>query len=302
MRSRPSTAALWMRREVAANELRTPLVPNDAVTLLAAGVSVSVEEADQRAFPIEEYARVGCRVVPGDSWTTAPPDTVVLGLKEPSSAAARELSHRHVFFGHAYKDQIDGSDLLRRFYAGCGTLLDLETLVDAQGRRVAAFGYWAGYVGAALAVLHHRNRLKAPLHSMARNELDNLLRGGERASERSLVIGALGRSGRGACEALAVAGSSVTEWDVAQTRELDTVQLLDHDVLVNAIFAAEPGAPFLTDADLPRARKLTTVSDVTCDVTSACNRLPINEKITTWAEPVRRLHSGPPALDVLAIE
>ena len=37
---------------------------------------------------------------------------------------------------------------------GGGALLDLEYLTDDHGRRLAAFGYWAGYVGAALAVLH----------------------------------------------------------------------------------------------------------------------------------------------------
>lgn len=41
--------------------------------------------------------------------------------------------------------------------------------------------------------------------------------------------------------------------------------------------------------------------DVTCDVTSACNRLPVNDKITTWVEPSRRLHSSP-VLDVLAVD
>jgi len=55
--------------------------------------------------------------------------------------------------------------------------------------------------------------------------------------------------------------------------------------------------------DLDRAdRTLRTVSDVTNDVTSDANRLPVNDKITTWAEPVRRLRAAPPVLDVLAID
>ena len=50
-------------------------------------------------------------------------------------------------FGHAYKGQHSGRALLQRFKAGGGTLYDLEYLVDEDGRRVAAFGYWAGYAG-----------------------------------------------------------------------------------------------------------------------------------------------------------
>jgi saccharopine dehydrogenase (NAD+, L-lysine-forming) len=56
-------------------------------------------------------------------------------------------------FGHAFKGQPAGQVLLKRFKAGGGTLYDLEYLVgEADGRRVAAFGYWAGYAGAAVSL------------------------------------------------------------------------------------------------------------------------------------------------------
>ena len=55
-------------------------------------------------------------------------------------------------FGHAYKGQPAGQILLKRFKAGGGTLYDLEYLVDEAGRRVAAFGYWAGFAGAAISL------------------------------------------------------------------------------------------------------------------------------------------------------
>jgi saccharopine dehydrogenase (NAD+, L-lysine-forming) len=55
-------------------------------------------------------------------------------------------------FGHAFKGQHAGKALLARFRAGGGTLYDLEYLVDEAGRRLAAFGYWAGYAGAAVTL------------------------------------------------------------------------------------------------------------------------------------------------------
>jgi saccharopine dehydrogenase (NAD+, L-lysine forming) len=300
----PSGIGIWLRREAASNERRTPLVPTDAARLIAKGMPVTVEESESRAFPIDEYSAAGCHIVPGDTWPDAPPSEIILGLKEPPGQPS-PLTHRHVLFGHAYKGQEGGPGLLRRFIAGGGTLLDLEYLTDEAGRRVVAFGFWAGYVGAALAALHHRGELDAPLRSMTRPEFDEKLRGpsGGTGGTKALVIGALGRSGRGACEALAVAGVPTTEWDIDETRDLDRSSLLDHDILVNTVFATEPGTPFLTAADLGRGdRRLTVVSDVTCDVTSACNRLPINDKVTDWARPVRRLHYGPPPLDMLAID
>jgi saccharopine dehydrogenase (NAD+, L-lysine forming) len=296
----PITTGLWLRREASPNEQRTVIVPADAAALVADGFRLSVEESAHRAFPIDEYAAAGCRIVPADSWPDAPDDDVVVGLKEPVSQPPA-LTHRHIFFGHAYKGQTGAWALLRRFDEGGGWLYDLECLTDENGRRLVAFGFWAGYVGAAIAVLRHRGQLAAPLTAMSRAELDGLL-GRSRDDARALVIGALGRSGRGAVEALAVAGVSTTEWDLAETRDLDKEALLAHDLLVNTIFAAEPGAPFLTADDLRRdGRRLSVVSDVTCDVTSDRNRLPVNDKVTDWARPARRLHDNPP-LDVLAID
>ncbi len=292
---------LWLRGETSADERRTPLVPGDAAELVADGIAVTVEESGTRVFPIEDYAAAGCRTVEADSWPDAPPAAVVLGLKEPS-AAADALTHRHVYFGHAYKGQAGAAAVLRRFAAGGGTLFDLEELADEHGRRVAAFGFWAGYVGAALAVLHHRGELERPLRATSRPELDARLRDGT-GPDRALVVGALGRSGRGAVEALETAGVPTTGWDVEETRVLDRAALLAHDILVNTIVADQPGPAFVSRDDLDRAdRRLTTVADVTCDVTSACNRLPVNDRITTWADPVRRVRSEPPVLDVVAVD
>ncbi|MFG2456725.1 saccharopine dehydrogenase [Streptomyces sp. NPDC048523] len=294
---------LWLRHEVRSTERRTPVVPSDARRLVDSGVTLTVEESPQRIFPIEQYEAAGCGVAPAGSWATrAPRDAVILGLKElPDEPAA--LPHRHVFFGHAYKGQPGAPELLRRFAAGGGALLDLEYLVDDRGRRLAAFGYWAGYLGAALAVLQHRGRLSAPLTPTSREELEEVLRpvaGDEEFT--ALVIGALGRSGQGARVALRAAGVEPTCWDLEETRDLDRAALLAHDVLVNCVLATTPVPPFVREADLDDpARRLRTLSDVTCDVGSPLNVLPVYDRVTEWAEPVRRLHKEPP-LDLIAID
>ncbi|WP_331719263.1 saccharopine dehydrogenase [Streptomyces sp. NBC_00158] len=298
---------LWMRHEARPTERRAPLTPGDAARLVAAGVRVTVEESDRRAFALTAYTAVGCATAPTASWhEQAPDDAYVLGLKElPAGPDAPALRHRHIYFGHAYKGQAGARELLGRFTAGGGALLDMEYLTDEAGRRVAAFGYWAGYVGAALAVLHHRGALTAPLHPTDRPALDALLASGADPADptTALVIGALGRCGRGACDALVRAGLEPTRWDLAETRNIDRPALLAHDLLVNTVLTTTPVPPFLTKADLDDpARRLSLVSDVTCDVTSDCNVLPVYDETTTWTEPVRTLREGERPLDLIAID
>ena len=148
---------LWVRAEERENERRVGLVPEGAEALMERGFRVTVEESPDRIIPIEPYREVGAEIVPRGSWREAPEEALIYGLKElPEDGAP--LRHRHIMFGHAYKGQSAGQALLRRFKAGGGALLDLEYLTDASGRRVAAFGYWAGFVGAACVCRCHNER------------------------------------------------------------------------------------------------------------------------------------------------
>ncbi|MFF0889750.1 saccharopine dehydrogenase [Streptomyces sp. NPDC003456] len=293
---------LWLRHEARTTERRTPIVPDDARRLVGNGVELTVEESPQRVFPTGAYEAAGCRVAPAGSWVSAPPDAVVLGLKELPDEPP-ELTHRHIFFGHAYKGQPGAAALLRRFTAGGGALYDLEYLVDDTGRRLAAFGFWAGYLGAALAVLQHRGRLRAPLTPTTKEELDGVLEPAPGDEEfTGLVVGALGRSGRGARAAFAAAGTDPTCWDLAETRDLDRPALLRHDVMVNCVLATSPVPPFVRQQDLDDpGRRLRTLCDVTCDVGSPLNVLPVYDETTDWDAPARRLRDAPP-LDLIAID
>ncbi|QBX54557.1 saccharopine dehydrogenase [Nocardioides seonyuensis] len=300
---------VWIRSESRSTEQRAPVVPADVPLLLDAGFEVTVEESPQRIFSSDEYAAAGAFVVDEGTWTDAPDDAYVLGIKELPDAPD-SLRHRHIFFAHAFKGQEGAQDTLKRFRRGEGRLLDIEYLTDEQGKRVVAFGYWAGYVGAALGVLHLADRLVAPLVPMAKHDLDTELeKAGQAGADQllALVTGARGRSGRGAQRALMTAGLPITRWDRQETIDLHKQVLLGHDMLVNCVFTPTPTTPFVEQADLDHERRLSVLADVTCDVTGPTNMLPVNTEITTWQEPVRRLHDGDPehasaALDVIAID
>lgn len=292
---------LWIRAEVRPSEQRAPIVPADAARLVADGVRITVEESAHRAFAIEEYAAAGCEVSSPGSWIDAPQSATILGIKElPETPAA--LRHTHIYFAHAFKGQVGAEEVLARFDRGGGELLDVEYLT-LEGRRVVAFGHWAGYMGAALGVLAARGALTAPVQPTTQPELNSALArfGPDAEPLRAVVIGARGRSGRGAIEALSQAGAAITEWDVDETRALDRDALLAHDLLVNCVVSLEPAPPFVRDADLGRPRRLRTIADVTCDVTSELNLIPVNTAVTSWEEPVRRVAAAP-SLDVIAID
>lgn len=301
---------LWVRAEQRPNEDRVGLTPEGAKALLNKGIRVTVEESSVRAIPIDGYRAAGCDIAPENSWPTAPQDAIIFGLKElPEDGTP--LPHRHIMFGHAYKGQHSGAALLRRFKAGGGTLYDLEYLVDEDGRRVAAFGYWAGYAGAAVTlkawIEQQAGGLCGPVSSYPNKDamLDDIGAGLDtldRDMPTAIVIGALGRVGTGASDMLETMGISVTKWDMAETASGGPFpELLDHDIFMNCIFA-RPGTPVFVPASAKSApRTLSAIGDVACDPDSDYNPVPVYAEATTWDAPALRVHENPP-LDVMAID
>ncbi|WP_265501749.1 saccharopine dehydrogenase [Paracoccus beibuensis] len=301
---------LWVRAESRPNEDRVGITPAGVASLIGRGMTVTVEDSPRRVIPIQDYARAGAQIAPEGSWPEAPEDAMVFGLKElPEDGTP--LRHRHIMFGHAFKGQPAGRALLKRFREGGGTLYDLEYLTDEDGRRLAAFGYWAGYAGAAVSLMawvaQAHGGLCGPVHVHASREhlLQDLrarMDATGRPRPRAIVIGAKGRVGRGASDLLTDLGVPVTAWDMAETAHGGPFpEVLMHDVFINAILA-QPGAPVFVPADATgAARTLTVIGDVACDPTSEFSPIKVYDRTTSWDAPVLRVADVPP-LDVMAID
>lgn len=299
---------LWVRAEQRPNEERVGLTPEGAAALIKAGIKVSVELSSVRAIPIDGYRDAGCEIVAENLWPHAPADAIIFGLKElPEDGTP--LTHRHIMFGHAYKGQPAGRELLKRFKAGGGTLYDLEYLVGEDGRRVAAFGYWAGYAGAAVSLkcwaAQQRGTIagpvrkvpsKAALLDQLATELEGLAR------PRAIIIGALGRVGTGAADLCTTMGVAVTRWDMAETASGGPFpEVLQHEIFLNCILA-RPGCPVFVPASAKTdRRKLTVIGDIACDPTSDFSPIKVYDRATDWDAPALRVHDTPP-LDVTAID
>jgi saccharopine dehydrogenase (NAD+, L-lysine forming) len=306
----------WLRAEDKAMEERAPLVPADAAKLLQAGHRVTVEPDPRRAFPVDEYERAGCKTAPAHAWRNAAADTVILGLKELAEEPW-PLVHRHVYFAHAYKNQQGWKGVLRRFGEGKGALFDLEYLTDESGRRVVAFGHWAGVVGAALGVelwSHQKLNPAQPMpavksfpsqKAMAEHASESLKRAMAAGAPRprSIILGAKGRCGQGAAEMLGMCGGlDATLWDLAETAKGGPFEeILDHDLFINAVFVQSKIPPFITPEMLPRRKRLTALVDVSCDINNPANPIPIYQRHTDFDAPAMRIADAP-VLDVVAID
>jgi len=206
-----------------------------------------------------------------------------------------------------------------------GLLYDLEFLTDARGVRVCAFGRQAGLVGAALALLHYASqhgarKLEAPLQSWpsleemvgaCRTALGSLP--AERRNPSIIVLGALGRCGRGAvhvCEAAGVDVQSIGKWDLEETKAGGPFEdLAKVDIVINAIYlpAGVRIPPFITAESLAAAgveRKLSVLVDVSCDTSNPHNPMPLAHTPTTFFDPITqpKLPEGCAPLDVISID
>jgi len=313
-----SRQPLWLRCEKKEFERRAALTPTTAKKLLDAGFDITVERDEQRIFDDSEYETVGCKLVDNNTWPSAPVTIPIIGLKElPESD--EPLPHTHIQFAHCYKQQAGWSSVLSRFHRGGGTLYDLEFLNDANGRRVAAFGFHAGFAGAAAGALALASQKKgeklghlepfANEHAMV-NAVKQTL-GGSGKGVKALVIGALGRCGKGAVDFFRKIGldeGDIIKWDMDETAKGGPFQeILDVDIFVNCIYLTSRIPSFVTREQIIGAgkqRRLSVVVDVSCDTTNPFNPIPIYSVNTTFSNPTVPVDIGSenPGLSVISID
>ena len=299
---------LWLRSEYKNLRKATPLIPV-MLTLLNLGHVVTIEESLQRVYSVEEYRKVGCTIVPAGTWEYAPYDAYILGLKNlPDSH--QSLRHKHIYFAHSFKEQLHSKWLLRRFRKGGGILYDLEYLIDNEKQRVAAFGYYAGVAGAAIALMiwaMKKQGKSAPYHIprlyMNENEMiDDIhkmfhLVG---AKPSVLIIGAKGRSGLGASYLIRRLGIQAVHWERKHTQNKNlNQQISQFEVMLNCIFVDESTPIFLTKEDLINNKiNLSVISDISCEPDSKYHPLPFYKETTSFEMPTQAIGS----VDLIAID
>jgi saccharopine dehydrogenase (NAD+, L-lysine-forming) len=300
---------LWLREETKAFERRTPLTPHHASLLVNAGVEITVEESVDRIFPLSDYVEVGCKTSVAHSWKEANLDQTILGLKE-IELTHHTFHHDHIYFAHIFKGQAHATKVLRQYKEGSGRLFDLEFLTDKNKRRIAAFGHWAGFVGAALSLdrfLQQQIEVSDYPELKSFESIEEFLSPiGDKIKEVSkhpkvIIIGAKGRCGKGAHSVFERFNIPCTLWDYEETKPGGPfTQILEHDIFINTVLLSQKIAPFINKESLSPNQALRVIGDVSCDPESEFNPVPVYDRHTNWKEPFLKVEHS--ELEVLAVD
>lgn len=172
-------------------------------------IEIFVEASDVRCYDDQEYAALGIQVVEDISFCD-----IFFGIKEvPIDHLIPNKTY--FFFSHTIKKQPYNRNLLQAVIDKNIKLLDYEALKNASGERIAAFGRWAGIIGAYNALWTYGQKtdlynIKRAFECFDRQELKSELKKVQLPPIKIVVTGT-GRVGRGVLEVLQTVGIRQTE-------------------------------------------------------------------------------------------
>lgn len=149
---------------------RVALTPWEVIEIqnIFPSVEVLCQTSPFRCFPDESYRKLGIPVV--ESLEAC---DVILGIKEFKGKDLL-MGKTYLFFSHTIKKQAHNREMLRQILQKNIRLIDYECLTDAYGKRVIAFGRFAGIVGAYNGLLGYG--LKYNLYRIKRaHECENYI-------------------------------------------------------------------------------------------------------------------------------
>lgn len=157
---------------------------------------IIVQSSEIRAYTDNEYRDAGVQVVEDVSDCD-----VLFGIKEAQIDTLIPDKH-YFFFAHIAKMQAYNRPLLQAMLAKNLTFSDYEYLVDNNGERVCAFGWWAGVVGVYYTLRGYglklgRNALPKPDRKFTLAQMRTILATAQLPKVKILITGN-GRVAQGA--------------------------------------------------------------------------------------------------------
>jgi alanine dehydrogenase len=128
---------------------RVLLTPAQCATLITKypQVEILVQPSSSRSYKNSEYTQAGIALQEDLSDCD-----IIIGVKEQVIDTLIP-NKKYFFFSHTAKEQEYNRTLLRAILDKKIQLIDYEYLIDTAGKRVIAFGRWAGIVGAHNGIL-----------------------------------------------------------------------------------------------------------------------------------------------------
>ncbi|KAK4513899.1 uncharacterized protein ATC70_005906 [Mucor velutinosus] len=138
-----SQSSIGIRREDKSRwERRSALTPNTVKKLIQeTGTKVYVQPSTKRIFTNESYEEAGAIITEDISQAD-----IILGIKEvPEASLLKDKTY--MFFSHTHKGNEKNMPMLRSVLDKNIRLIDYELMKDETGRRLVAFGQFAGNAG-----------------------------------------------------------------------------------------------------------------------------------------------------------
>ena len=294
-----------IRREYKINEFRTPLVPIDCKICIEYGIIVYVEKFEKRCISEKEYENAGCIIIDDFTKLDLPKNnTLIIGIKELDYENLNLLPWCHLYFTHIFKNQLGSEKIIEKLNEANSTIYDYEYFLNKKGKRIIAFGFWAGFIGTAIGLLQYYyksinqdicNLLPYPDAQILFEEVDYF-----RVFFRKInigIIGPNGRCGRGTRFILERLGiTNIQEY----TRESDLGSLTNHHILINCIkLSQNDNTILISDNTLPKFMNLSIIIDISCDINAKNNPIRLNYGATTFESPIYKINNK---LDIIAID
>lgn len=115
-------------------------------------IDIVVQPSKIRCYKDEEYEALGIEMREDIS-----DFDLLMGVKE-AKLSTLISNKKYLFFSHTHKKQAYNRPELQAFIDKKIQLMDHECLTDAEGRRLVAFGRWAGIVGAYNGLIAYGKR------------------------------------------------------------------------------------------------------------------------------------------------
>ena len=258
---------LYLRKETKKNEYRTPLTPQDCATLIENNYKIHFEPSSTRCYKDDEYELAGCIPAPINEIDNR---AIIMGLKEFDMTELALLNKKHFYFSHAFKGQENSHNIINLFQENDGYIYDYEYIVDENGRRVIAFGHWAGFAGMYLGLLQYMDPTICEYAPTSVSEIREVLRE-YTANPKITICGAWGRCGRGCLELLKIADISPHICEKGERIPEDT------EIFINAIYLSpDSTAVFFDDVSIANYKRLRVIVDISCDIQAKNNPIQLD--------------------------
>ena len=258
---------LYLRKETKEKEYRTPLTPHDCATLIENNYQIQFEPSSTRCYKDDEYELAGCIQTHINEIDNS---AIIIGLKEFDTTETTLLNKKHFYFSHAFKGQENSHHIINLFQEKNGNIYDYEYIVDENGRRLIAFGHWAGFAGMYLGLLQYRDSTICEYAPTSVSEICDVLRE-YTAKPKITICGARGRCGSGCLELLKLVNITPHICEKGDSIPEDT------EIFINAIYLSpDSTAVFFDETTIQNYKRLRVIVDISCDIHAKNNPIRLN--------------------------